>query len=107
MLKEIQLFNPFSLFSFIYTVVKDSPAPINVQYEPPSPNLLPAELHKKAKTDGFFTSQLWIENLSNRALENVRINLTSPTSYEPIVRTNKPHGTIKFEYVRQTHELKN
>ncbi len=100
------MLNPFSLLSFIYTVAKDSPDPVNVQYEPPSPNLLPMELHKKAKTDGFFTSQLWIENLSNRALEDVRINLSSPVKYEPIVRTNKPHGEIKYKYVQQTYELK-
>lgn len=100
------MFNPLSLLSFIYTVAKDSPDPVNVQYEPPSPNLLPKELHKQAKTDGFFTSQLWIENLSKRTLEDVRINLTSPIRYDPIVRTNKPHGEVSYEYVPKTYELK-
>ncbi|KIN15693.1 hypothetical protein [Halomonas sp. KHS3] len=99
------MFNPFSLLSLIYTVIKDAPDPINVQYEPPSPNLLPVELHKKAKADGFYTAQLWIESLSNRALKDVRINLSSPTKYEPIVRTNKAHGEIEYKYVKQSYEL--
>ncbi|EKB28267.1 hypothetical protein [Aeromonas dhakensis] len=99
------MFNPFSMLSFFYTVAKDSPDPVNVQYEPPSPNLLPSELHKKTKTDGFFTAQLWIENLSNRVLDDVRINLTAPISYDPIVRTSKSHGNIEYRYASQTMEL--
>lgn len=106
MFKDIQVFNPFSLLSLIYTVIKDAPDPVNVQYEPPSPNLLPVELHKKANSDGFFTAQLWIENLSNRALQDVRINLSSPLKYEPIVRTNKPHGEVEYKYLQKSYELK-
>lgn len=99
------MFNPFSMLSFFYTVAKDSPAPVNVQYESPSPNLLPSELYKKTKTDGFFTAQLWIENLSSRVLDDVRINLTAPMSYDPIIRTSKSHGKINYSYSPETLEL--
>ena len=99
------MINPFSILSFLYTISKDSPDPVNVQYESPSPNLLPVELHKKTKIDGFFTSQLWIENLSKKVLENVRINLSSPLEYEPIVRTSKAHGEIEYKYQPKSHEL--
>lgn len=101
----INPFSIFSFFSFLYTIAKDSPDPVNVQYEPPSPNLLPVELYKKTKIDGFFTSQIWIENLSNKVLEQVRVNLTAPLDYEPIVRTSKPHGEIEYKYIQQSHEL--
>src|SRR6185312_111891 len=99
------MLNPFSIFGFLYTLAKDAPDPINVQFEEPSPNLLPGELRKKAKVDGFFVSQLWIENLSKRVLENVRINLTSPLEYAPVVRTNKRHGEVEFAYDESRMEL--
>ncbi|RRS10390.1 hypothetical protein EAG18_02195 [Pseudoalteromonas sp. J010] len=99
------MWNPFSILSFFYTIAKDAPDPINVQFEQPSPNLLPSELRKKAKVDGFYVSQLWIENLSKRVLENVRINLTSPLEYAPIVRTNKRHGEVEFSYDKSKMEL--
>jgi len=99
------MWNPFSILSFLYTVAKDAPDPINVQFEEPSPNLLPLELRKKAKVDGFYISQLWIENLSKRVLENVRINLTSPLRYAPVVRTNKRHGEVEFTYDENKMEL--
>jgi len=99
------MLNPFSILSFLYTVAKDAPDPINVQFEEPSPNLLPSELRKKAKVDGFYISQLWIENLSKRVLQNVRINLTSPLEYDPIVRTNKRHGEVEFTYDEAMMEL--
>ncbi|WP_444938554.1 hypothetical protein [Microbulbifer sp. JMSA002] len=99
------MWNPFSILSFFYTVAKDAPDPINVQFEEPSPNLLPSELRKKTKVDGFFVSQLWIENLSKRVLENVRINLTSPLEYAPVVRTNKRHGEVEFSYDKSKMEF--
>ncbi|HCG7131568.1 TPA: hypothetical protein NJ327_004366 [Vibrio parahaemolyticus] len=99
------MWNPFSILSFLYTVAKDAPDPINVQFEEPSPNLLPKELRKKAKVDGFHISQLWIENLSKRVLENVRVNLTSPLEFAPIVRTNKRHGEVDFTYDESKMEL--
>ncbi|HIF9420260.1 TPA: hypothetical protein ACX6SA_000293 [Photobacterium damselae] len=99
------MINPFSAISLLYTVVKDAPNPINVQFEPPSPNQLPVELHEKAKTDGFYTSQLWIDNLSKNVLKDVRINLTAPLDYEPIVRTSKSHGAVEYKYLESTNEL--
>jgi len=86
-------------------VAKDAPDPINVQFEEPSLNFLPSELKKKAKVDDLLVSQLWIENLSKRVLENVRINLTSPLKYAPVVRTNKRHGEVEYSYDKSKMEL--
>lgn len=99
------LINPFSLFSFLYSLSKDSPEPVNIQYEEPMASLLPPELHDKAEIEGFFTSQVWIENLSGRVLDNIRINLTAPLSYAPVVRTNKIHRIIEYSYDPKKHEL--
>ncbi|OCA52590.1 hypothetical protein Phpb_04439 [Photorhabdus namnaonensis] len=99
------MINPFSFFSFLYSLSKDSPEPVNIQYEEPMPSLFPPELRDKAEIEGFFTSQVWIENLSGRVLDNIRINLTAPLSYAPIVRTNKIHRTIEYSYDHKTYEL--
>ena len=99
------MWSPFSFLRFLYTIAKDAPDPVNVQYEEPSPNLIPKELRKKAKTDGFFVSQLWIDNLSKSVLEVIRINLTAPLEYEPIVRTNKRHGEVDYTYDATKLEL--
>lgn len=78
---------------------------MNIQYEAPMPSLLPPELHDKAEIEGFFTAQVWVENLSGKVLDNIRINLTAPLSYAPIVRTNKTHRIIKYNYEPKTYEL--
>ncbi|MDP8078974.1 hypothetical protein [Phocoenobacter skyensis] len=88
------MFNPFSILSLLYTLHKDAP-PINIQFEEPSLNLLPEEIGQKINGD-IYISQLWIENLSKKVLENIRINLTSPLKYSPIVRTNKRYGKVDF-----------
>lgn len=99
------MWNPFSLFSFLYAIAKDAPDPINVQFESPLLNLMPTELQGKLDSDYFFVSQLWVENLSQKVLEDVRINLTSPLQYQPIVRTNKRHGAVDFRYNEKKLEL--
>mgnify|MGYP001462710401 CR=1 FL=1 len=99
------MWDPFSILRFLYSVAKDAPDPVNVQFDEPSPNLMPNELRKKTKTAGFFVSQLWVDNLSKNVLNEVRINLTAPLEYEPIVRTNKRHGEIDYTYDSTKLEL--
>lgn len=99
------MINPLSFFTFLYSLSKDAPEAVNIQYEAPMPSLLPPELHDKAEIEGFFTSQVWVENLSGKVLDNIRINLTTPLSYAPIVRTNKTHRIIEYSYDPKTYEL--
>lgn len=99
------MINPLSFFTFVYSLSKDAPEAVNIQYEAPMPSLLPPELHDKAEIEGFFTSQVWVENLSGKVLDNIRINLTAPLSYAPIVRTNKAHRIIEYSYDPEIYEL--
>lgn len=97
--------NPVSLISLLYTLFKDKPPAVNIQYIPPVPNLLPEELKDKFHTEGFVTAQLWIDNLSNQVLEKVRINLPIPVKYKSIIQTDKYHQHIDYEYLEEKNEL--
>lgn len=97
--------NPVSLISLLYTLFKDKPPAVNIQYIPPVPSLLPEELKDKFHTEGFVTAQLWIDNLSNQVLEKVRINLPTPVKYKSIIQTDKHHQHIDHEYLEERHEL--
>lgn len=91
-------------------LIKGAPPAVDIYAFPPLSSPLPKEIREKLGTQddpycGLHPVHIGIENLSNIVLTNIRVKLTSPSIYHPIVENGDTQRPLEWRHDIERAEI--